>query len=467
MSAVFLISAVGVACSQGTKVRAKVGSPAANPCYVGPVKPQPIPSLASRIRPPVVDAAQYATQTPIKHVVFIMKENRTFDNLFGAFPGADGASTGKQGDKTVSLTSHCFPQALPRDIKHDYPKALADWNNGQMNGFGWDSYSAEWAYIQATQKDIPNYWRWAQDYSLGDRFFASVLGPSFPNHLYSFAGTAAGTHDNPVPAAGRVVIKLTIPQVYQKSWGCDAPKGTFVLVDHSGDSYPPPTSPGDTHKFPCFNMQTVADSLKSAGIPWAYYGADDTQLGYFWDAPDYIDHIRNNPILWESRVRGVNSIVPDIQDGRLPPVTWVTPAFWLSDHPDANLCDGENWTTTVVDAIMNSPMWKNTAIFIVWDDWGGFYDHVVPPDGMGFRTPMLAISPYSKPGHIDNTVSDFGSILRFIEYNWKLPDMVDQGSSTDMTSNFDFTQTPVPPDPLPLRTDCQQFTDQRAYVDGH
>jgi len=451
-----MLSAVGVACSRESQVRARAGSPAANPCRVGPVQAQPIPSRPSAIRPAVNDASKYPTETPIKHVVFIMKENRTFDNLFGAFPGANGASTGKQGDETVSLTSHCFPQALPRDIKHDYPKALLGWNHGQMNGFGWDAYSAEWAYIQATQQDIPNYWRWAQDYTLGDNFFASVLGPSFPNHLYSFAGTAAGTHDNPVPAAGRVVVKLTIPQVYQKSWGCDAPKGTYVLVD-SATGKP-------TREFPCFEIPVVADALKTAGIPWAYYGADDTQLGYFWNAPDYIEHIRNNPILWESRVLGVNSIVPDIQEGRLPPVTWVTPSFWLSDHPDANLCNGENWTTTVVNAIMNSPMWKNTVIFIAWDDWGGFYDHVPPPSGFGFRVPVLAISPYSKPGYVDKTEADFGSILRFIGYNWRVPvDMVETGSSTDMRGSFDFTQTPLAPDPLPLRTDCQQFTDQRAY----
>src|SRR5256714_4227314 len=105
-------------------------------------------------------------------------------------------------------------------------------------------------------------------------------------------------------------------------------------------------------------------------------------------------------------------------------VTWVTPRFELSEHPDFSMCHGENWTTRVVDAVMDGPMWKDTAVFITWDDWGGFYDHVRPPriggQGLGFRVPMLLLSPYARAGQVDHRTSDFTSVLRFIEDNWRV-----------------------------------------------
>ena len=174
-------SLVGAACSghpKTTTSAAEKSAAAKDPCYVGPVKETEIPVLPSAIRPGLFDASELETRTPIKHVVFIMKENRTFDNLFGAFPGADGASTGMQGSKTISLRAHCFPQVLPDDILHDYPTALGDWNRGKMNGFGGadpatkrdymfsTDFATEWAYTQASQEDIPNYWRWAREFAL-------------------------------------------------------------------------------------------------------------------------------------------------------------------------------------------------------------------------------------------------------------------------------------------------------------
>jgi len=469
-------SLVGAACSghmksAAEKSAAEKSAAAKDPCYVGPVKETEIPVLPSAIRPGLFDASALETRTPIKHVVFIMKENRTFDNLFGAFPGADGTSTGMQGSKTVSLRTHCFSQVLSEDMLHDYPTALINWNKGQMNQFGGTEFAIEWAYTQASQKDIPNYWRWAQDFALSDNFFSSVLAPSFPNHLYSLAGTAAGTHDNPVPRS--VDSDVSLPNGYEKAWGCDAPKSIYVNVDRNmgsdrADSSYWYASKFPLKKYPCLQMRVLPDALKEAGVPWAYYGAENTQVGYFWVAPDYIDHIRNDPMQWSTHVFGVDQIVSDIQDDRLPPVTWVTPQFWLSDHPDASICLGENWTTQVVNSIMDGPMWQDTAIFIVWDDWGGFYDHVPPPDGLGFRTPALTISPYTKQGFIDKTQGDFGSIVRFIEYNWNLQPGVklDIASTNDMTQNFDFTQPARPADPLPMRHDCRNYegasTDQRV-----
>jgi phospholipase C len=155
----------------------------------------------------------------------------------------------------------------------------------------------------------------------------------------------------------------------------------------------------------------------------------------------------------------VDNIVRDIRADGLPPVTWITPRFELSEHPDFNFCHGENWTTRVVDAIMRSPMWPTTAIFITWDDYGGFYDHVAPPNvdryGFGFRVPLLVISPYTKDGAVDHEQGEFSSVLRFIEDNWNLNQLTRRDRlATPLASAFDFKQAPRPPDPLPERTDC-------------
>jgi phospholipase C len=159
-------------------------------------------------------------------------------------------------------------------------------------------------------------------------------------------------------------------------------------------------------------------------------------------------------------MRPVDQVVGDIQHNELPPVTWITPRFELSEHPEYSFCHGENWTTQVVDAIMRSPMWKDTAIFITWDDYGGFYDHVPPPNidrmGFGFRVPMLVLSPYAIDGKVSHEEGEFSSVIRFIEDNWSLRPYLTRRDrdATPMLSAFDFTQSPRPPDPLPLRTDC-------------
>jgi phospholipase C len=163
--------------------------------------------------------------------------------------------------------------------------------------------------------------------------------------------------------------------------------------------------------------------------------------------------------MWKAHMRPVDDVVADIRAGKLPPVTWITPRYELSDHPPFSLCYGENWTTQVVNAVMRSPMWDHTAIFLTWDDYGGFYDHLAPPSvdrmGFGFRVPLIVISPYAKDGYVSHRVSEFSSVLRFIEGNWDLQGLTGRGAGSDpMRSAFDFSQQPRPPDPRPLRTDC-------------
>jgi phospholipase C len=399
-------------------------------------------------RPPPVDASAFRTKWPIKHVVFIVKENRSFDEMFGLFPGADGTTTGKLGNRTVPLTRGTDGR-MRQDLLHDYPRALADWNHGRMDGFGYDAWSREWAYTQLHPDQIPNYWRWAKEYVLADRFFASVNGPSFPNHLFTIAAQSGGTHDNPKR-------DLTDPRAKEaglpKTWGCDAPPWVRVTVELSGDEI--------ARVSPCFDFTTLGDLLSKQSIPWAYYAARPKQKGYIWSAFAAVRHIREDPAQWHRHVFPVDTLLPDIRDGRLPPVTWVTPRFALSEHPEYNLCHGENWSTQVIDEIMRSPMWKDTAIFLTWDDWGGFYDHVAPPQvdrfGLGIRVPLLVLSPYAQQGLIDHQTGEFSSVLRFIEDNWGLGQLSARDRDAgDLSEDFDFAQQPRDPDPLPERTDCR------------
>jgi phospholipase C len=409
----------------------------------GPSTSSPIPTVEPS-PPAVVDALRYDTRWPIKHVIYLIKENRTYDHLFGRFPGGDGVRFGWDLDVRRPLTRP--PDRLPADIPHCYLCAIQAWREGQMDGFGvvTDEFEAapDLAYTQVRPDQIPNYWHWAKRNVLFDRIFASAHGPSFPNHLYTIAAQSGGARDNPRRAG-----------LDSNTFGCDAPAEQLVEVyDAEGDVVKIP---------PCFDFRTEGDLLNEEGIPWAYYAATEEQRGYIWNAYSAIRRYREHPSRWSRFIRPVDRVLDDIRAGTLPPVTWITPRFELSEHPEFSLCHGENWTTQVVDAVMRSPMWETTAIFITWDDYGGFYDHVPPPQvdrmGFGIRVPMLLISPYAKHGSVSSELGELSSVLRFIEDNWRLrPYLTHRDrAATPLLSAFDFEQPPRAPDPLPQRTDCE------------
>ena len=415
----------------------------------GPRDWDPAPALALKGRPPVVDASRFVTRFPIKHVVFIVKENRTFDQMFGRFPGANGATEGMDRGEVRPLTRS--PDVLSEDIKHCYQCALDAWNEGAMDGFATIDAAAErYAYTQFLPEDLPNYWRWAERFVLGDNFFASAHGPSFPNHLYTIAATAGGALENPVQDRELLRERHQETGLF-KAWGCDSLPSSYVRVrDSEGEDEQVP---------PCFDFLTEGDLLSEAGIPWLYYSAEQDQNGYLWSAYDAVRHIREDPATWRRHIQPVDRLVRDIEDGRVAPMTWVTPRFEVSEHPEYSFCNGENWTTEIVNAIMASPMWATTAIFITWDDYGGFYDHVPPPQvddfGFGIRVPLLVISPYAKTGAVTSELGEFSSVLRFVEDNWNLTQLTDRDrDATPLLSAFDFSQEPRDPEPLPLRTDC-------------
>src|SRR5262249_32285736 len=250
---------------------------------------------------------------------------------------------------------------------------------------------------QVLDADIPNYWSYAEHFTLGDRMFSSLAGPGFPNHLYTVAAQNGGAIN--VPKGGA-------------TWGCDADADEAVdVMDAKGTV---------SQQFPCFDFPTLADSLEAAGVSWRYYAPVAGQRGYIWSALDAISHIRFTD-LWTSRVFPFSQFAADAQAGNLPSVSWLIPGLDISDHPQSQirLWAGENWTVEQINAIMQGPAWPTTAIVLTWDDFGGFFDHVPPPAadefGYGPRVPFIMIAPYARQGHISHTVYEFGSILKLVE----------------------------------------------------
>ena len=377
--------------------------------------------------------------------MIIVKENRTFDELFGRFPGANGATTGSCFGRTIALRR--APQIYPKDLPHSFGDGRVDFDGGKLDRFCRDDPRVtNYAYSQIYPGQAPNYWHWAHRFEIADDFFASHRGPSFPNHQYLIAAQAGGATDGPGWTAQPPGPGLT------RTWGCDAPhRETVPILDTEGHRIRVP---------PCFDYTTEGDLLTQAGLDWSYYSGTDSQSGYAWSAYSAVRHIRESD-QWMQHIKGVDGFLHDAETGALPAVTWVTPRFPVSEHPlpPTNACQGENWTTLLVDALMRSPDWGSTAVFVTWDDWGGFYDHVPPRSvdrfGFGFRVPLLVISPYAKAGNIDHHEGEFSSILRFIEDNWSLGQLTARDrSATDMSYDFDFAQQPMPPDPLPLRQGC-------------
>ncbi|HEX9822968.1 MAG TPA: alkaline phosphatase family protein [Actinomycetota bacterium] len=412
---------------------------------------------------PILGQAPAAIDTrwPIKRVVYVMLENRSFDAMFGRFPGANGATTGVKFGEEVPLVH--LPEWLPGDLPHDRFSHIAQYNDGKLDGFALGKYGELYGYSQLDEADIPNYYHWAREFVLCDNLFASVAGPSHPNHLAFIAGTGAGAIDNPENIA---VGQVDGEQV--KSWGIDAyGEGVFVLVEDERGNL--------TKHSTRFDIPTVGEQLTDLGVDWVSYAPEPSQAGYIWNSYTAIPNVFETE-LYQAHSAFVDDLFTDIRAGALPPVTWVVPRFQLSDHPPFSTCFAHNWVTGIVNGIMKSPMWKETAIFITWDEWGGFYDHVPPPvkgkRELGFRVPMLVISPYAKRGYVDDVEGEFTSPLKFISDNWGLDYLTPEIAEThNFEQAFDFTQSPRPPDPRPLKRDCfgdaYQFpTDYPEWPEG-
>jgi phospholipase C len=267
------------------------------------------------------------------------------------------------------------------------------------------------------------------------------------------AGTSGGAFDNPIQ--GQQQLQERKDQGLAKTWGCDAPEGAHVEIfdyEHGdrGDAEPLKTMR------PCFAFDTQGQQLSKKKIDWAFYAANERETGYIWNAYTPIDGVFNTH-LWDEHIRDVDHLVRDIKAGRLPSVTWVTPRYEFSNHPPYSTIWAQNWAASVINAIMRSPMWSSTAIFVTWDEWGGTYDPVTPPKvdalGLGVRVPMLVISPWANRNMVDHEVGEFSSPHKFIADNFDLAYLSDRVRNTHNFAHvFDFHRPAsklLDPDPLP------------------
>lgn len=396
---------------------------------------QSIPATAT----PAPTATAPPSADPIQHVIIVMKENRSFDNYFGTFPGADGATHGRLSNGRLVQLGHT-PDYTLLDVNHMGSAAVTAENNGRMNGFdrlaGAIQDGKDIAMSQLYQPDLPNYWAYAKRFTLDDHFFSTINGPSFPNHLALIAASSNNTTDNPVL------------NTYH-AWGCDSGPYTKVAA----------TDPATGRQYftkPCFNINTLPDELQSAGVTWKYYSPGQFQSGYIWNALDAVKHIRNSS-LWHTNVAPDSELIKDIRAGTLPQMSWVTMNEVYSDHAPHSVCVGENWTVNILNALMKSRLWGSTVVFLNWDDFGGFYDHVPPPHldyiSYGPRVPSIVISPYARAHTVDHHRYDFASILRYVEDRFHLPHLSEYDRrAASIGADLDFKQPPIPPLILKKRT---------------
>jgi phospholipase C len=429
------------------------------------------------------------TNDPIKHVIIIMQENRSFENLFHAFPGAHTVNSGVGHDGTV-YQLQSIPLKWRPEMTHSHYQFLEDYDGGKVDGF--DRYitslkktgpicgdpvnrynepqcftinnSAQYkqmAYSYVQQSDIKEYWEMAQQYALGDKTFSSNNGPTFPSHQYLIAGESG--HATEVPNG--------------EPWGCDDVKSATVNLIAGGTATPPVYSKETGHEvagpYPCFTYPTIAQNLDASNITWKYY-AQKTGSGRD------LDPFEASSAVWNGADRK-NIIYPDTQvlkdigAGKLANVSWVTPSGQNSDHPgpqSGNL--GPAWVASIVNAVGGSQYWNSTAVIIMWDEWGGWFDEVKPPqyldgqskayEGLGFRVPLIVVSPYAKAGYISHDQHEIAGTLRFIEETFDLP-FIGGGSGIKYADQradgfddmFDYTQTPIPFVPISTTGNAKFF----------
>ena len=368
-----------------------------------------------------------------------MQENRSFDNMFNGFPGADTVQTGMYNGVAVPLKP--TPLGNGGDLDHSHVGWWRDWNHGNMDGFGHSNNMLAYSYVNPS--DVAPYWALAKNFTLGDRMFQSNTGPSFGAHQYMIAGQSGGASENPTGAA----------------WGCGAaPSAIVPVAGPNGTDLP--------GIFPCFDYQTMADLLDAQGITWKYYAPGSNDGFFIISAYQAIRHIFFGPDWQTDVVSPETTVLTDIAAGKLAQVSWVVPTFNNSDHPGAPPL-GPEWVANIVNAIGNSQYWNSTAIFIAWDDWGGWYDHVPPPQvdnmGLGFRVPVIVVSPYAKRGYISHVTHESGSILHFTEEVFNLPSLGTRDASADDFSDcFDYTQTPAPPQKVQTAHTPAFFLEQKT-----
>jgi len=419
--------------------------------------------------------------------VFVIKENRSFNHYFATYPGATGVTRGGtircddercRSAEDVPLTRAV--DIMPHDLGHCFVCGVVAVNGGAMNGFNQMNGLRPprptedvrhhgitlLGYTHFTRTGIPNYWRYADRFVLADRFFTSMYGPTFPEHLFTVAASSnlivGNKVDKQLPGGYCDDETEYAPRFRDGLTDADLDRIMFLEERINEDAAYQEEIRSMWRDFRlCFDMRVLPDVLEREGISWKYYVTENA-----WNnALQAIRHIRFGP-MWE-RVQPPAVFLGDLRTGNLPQVSWLVPPPIYDEHPGPHksVCSGENWTVRQINALMRSPYWRSTAVIIVWDDYGGFYDPVAPPHvdilGMGPRTPALIISPYTRSGdnrlggYVDSTTYEFSSVLRFIELLHRLEPLTDRDGSADPLSGaFDFENPNFEKLILPLRTDC-------------
>jgi phospholipase C len=414
-------------------------------------------------------------QTPIQHLIFIVQENHSFDNYFGTYPGAKGiynisdpvpenlsdtamgyvqpyhlnatvpvlitgdelpAGISDLDDLAAAMADptspyHLTNESIGQDLSHAWTVAHEDWDNGKMDGF----VTAEGSNLTMgyyDREDIPYYWDYADHYVLDDNFFSSLMGPSFPNHLYIASGQNGPTN-------------LTYPAWTLNGSIIDNPASDFNWTGVD------------------LTWATLAQELSNANLTWTWYDGDaNATAPTIWNVLPLFSYFQTNPNQLTAHVKNTQNFVNDVNNS-LPTVSWIIPGAWqpptlpaaltsqsISEHPPDRPDAGMDYVSYLVNLVIKSPYWSSTAIIITWDDYGGFYDHVPPPQvdqfGEGFRVPTLVISPWAKAGYIDPTQYEFASMLKLAEDNFNLPSLGGRDvNASDMMNSFNFSQTPLAP----------------------
>ncbi|MFY9665157.1 MAG: alkaline phosphatase family protein, partial [Candidatus Cybelea sp.] len=346
----------------------------------------------------------------IKHVVFIVQENRSFDNMFEGYPGADTVSSGKNSKgQTIALQAASLSQQYVIDHSAEAMFAACDGTGNlpgtdcRMDGFNKEAgfggpHNREYVYVPRSESRP--YWDMAHEWVLADKMFQSQLDESFVAHQYVIAAQAADTVNLPTGA-----------------WTCGGGKAdTIRTITKERKTDGPKTAP-------CFDYMTLGDELDKAKLSWRFYastyGSGSSGEGAEWSSYQSVKHVRYGPD-WKNVISPNWKFMSDVRAGKLANFSWITPVCDDSDHVAClNGGYGPSWVADLVDSVGESKFWNSTAIFVMWDDWGGLYDHVAPPyagrDGLGFRVPLIVISPYALQNHISHEQYETASVLRFAE----------------------------------------------------
>jgi phospholipase C len=427
----------------------------------------------------------------IKHVIIIMQENRSFDSYFGTYPGVDGIPM-KNGVPAVCVPNPKGPCQRPyhdtADINgggpHGYVNAVADVNGGKMDGFIGQRDTAKGrsqckvidnpacnpgatpdVMGYHTGAEIPNYWAYAKNFVLADHMFEPVKSWSLPDHLYMVSGWSAKCKNfDPMSCQNNIIGPYTSLQ-FEHAVHQELTAGT-TSIDLA--------------------WTDITWLLHMHNVSWAYFVERGTQPDCANDSAltcPPVKQVARTPGIWNplpvfedvhqdnqfANIKGLPAYFTDAKAGTLPSVSWVTPSNPNSEHPPDSVHQGQAYVTALINAAMKSPDWNSTAIFLAWDDWGGFYDHVVPPhvdqNGYGLRVPAMVISPYAKKGYIDHQTLSSDAYLRFIEDDFlngarlnpktdgrpdPRPDVREtQPVLGNLVNDFNFSQAPRKPFLLP------------------